>query len=147
MRATANDFRNRSDPAQSRRPIQKCPLYKEAGRPYGYYLSKCLHLPQKDRKILTRARRITDICEQSDYDEPDETLDHQPSNTSVSASVKRVQVLQFPCLNAFPECGIVWITIDSGATGNMMKASYSRFLGVNVTTTKQLAKQADGLSP
>ena len=154
MRATANDFRNRSNPAQSRarppqnrRPTPKCPLCKEAGRPYSHYLSKCLHLPPDDRKFLARARRITDICEQSDSDEPDEILDHQPVNTSESASVNRVQVQQSPCLYAFHECDTVCITIDSGATGNMMKASYARFLGVNVTTTKQLAKQADGLSP
>ena len=154
MRATANDFRNRSDltqsrarPPQNRRPTPKCPLCKEAGRPYSHYLSKCLHLPPEDRKFLARARRITDICEQSDSDEPDETLDRQPVNTSVSASVNRVQVQQSPCLYAFHECDTVCITIDSGATGNMMKASYARFLGVNVSTTKQLAKQADGLSP
>ena len=154
MRATTNDFRNRINPAQSRvRPPQnrrstpKCPLCKEAGRPYSHYLSKCLHLPPEDRKFLARARRITDICEKSDSDEPDETLDHQPANTSESASVNRVQVQQSPCLYAFHECDTVCITIDSGAIGNMMKASYARFLGVNVTTTKQLAKQADGLSP
>lgn len=38
------------------------------------------------------------------------------------------------------------LTVDSGATGNMMKASCATRLGVTVTASAQSAFQADGSS-
>ena len=39
------------------------------------------------------------------------------------------------------------MTIDSGATGNMIRASTAKALGVSIKNSSQSAHQADGSSP
>ncbi|KAJ8388921.1 hypothetical protein AAFF_G00126770 [Aldrovandia affinis] len=65
---------------------------------------------------------------------------------TVASAVQRVLIKQSPYLDAFHEHLPVRLTIDSGATGNMMKASCATQLGVTITGSTQSAHQADGSS-
>lgn len=63
------------------------------------------------------------------------------------ASVARVQIRQSPYIDAFLAHHSVHITIDSGATGNMIRSDVASNLQAVVTPSSQYAHQADGLSP
>lgn len=63
------------------------------------------------------------------------------------ASVARVQIRQSPYIDAFLAHHSVRITIDSGATGNMIRSDVASNLQAVVTPSSQYAHQADGLSP
>ena len=128
-----------------------CPLCKEARRPSRHFLSKCTYLPSDDRKYLARARRISDVCDSADPELSDvEEADVRTciaDNSDAPPLVNRVQVRQSPYLDAFHNHNSVRITIDSGATGNMIRASTVQYLGLKYSNSSQLAHQADGLSP
>lgn len=63
------------------------------------------------------------------------------------ASVARVQIRQSPYIDAFLAHHSVRITIDSGATGNMIRSDVASNLQAVVTPSSQYAHQADGVSP
>lgn len=126
------------------RTMKSCPLCKEAGRPNTHFLSKCTFLPSSDRKYMVKARQIAGIFNDSD----DDTEDTETSAShSVSTIVSRVQIRQSPYLDVFYSHFNARLTIDSGATGNMIRASTAKRMGVNITTSSQSAHQADGSSP
>ena len=52
-----------------------------------------------------------------------------------------------PNLDTFFDHNAIRMTIDSGATGNMIRASAAMKLGVSVNKSSQSAHQADGSSP
>ena len=52
-----------------------------------------------------------------------------------------------PYFDVFYEHHTVRITIDSGAIGNMIRASTTKAIGCNITDSSQSAHQADGSSP
>ena len=58
-----------------------------------------------------------------------------------------VQVRQSPYVDAFFRHHTIRITIDSGATCNMIRSSTVKRLGADITTSSQSARQADGYSP
>lgn len=62
-----------------------------------------------------------------------------PQDTSVA----RVQIRQSPYIDAFLAHHSVRITIDSGATGNMIRSDVASNLQAVVTPTSQYAHQAD----
>ena len=104
----------------------------------------------KDRKYLAKARQIIGIV---DDISDDELSDTNESGLSPSASVPeqhstfRVSIRQSPYIDTFHGHNHVRLTIDSGATGNMIRLSTVRRLNAKVDATKQSAKQADGSSP
>ena len=59
----------------------------------------------------------------------------------------RIQVRQSPYLDTLYEHQPVRITIDSGATGNMIRLSTAKRLGATIQASSQSAQQADGASP
>ena len=59
----------------------------------------------------------------------------------------RIQIRQSPYLDTFYNHHDVRITIDSGATGNLICESTAKPLGVSIKKSTQSAHQADGSSP
>lgn len=128
----------------SRPKVKLCPLCKTANRPDRHYLSKCPFLPSQDRNFIAKARAISDIFEQEDhtiYEATNSDEDHQPIATS------RIQVRQSPYFDVYLGHHPVRLTIDSGATGNMIRASTATYLNAEITRSSQSAYQADGSSP
>ena len=67
---------------------------------------------------------------------------------SDSASLAlRVQVRQSPYFDVFCGHQVVRVTVDSGATGNMIKTSTVHSIGGVINPSSQSAHQADGSSP
>lgn len=129
----ALSFRQKNSSPQ----VQKsCPLCKASGRPYNHYLSKCSYLPQTDKKYFAKTRQIMGTDNNQCSDEEELSF---PQDTSVA----RVQIRQSPYIDAFLAHHSVRITIDSGATGNMIRSDVASNLQAVVTPSSQYAHQAD----
>jgi hypothetical protein len=74
---------------------------------------------------------------------------HDPEEEfrQVSVSTNRVQVRHSPYLDIY--CGHfpIRLTVDSGATGNMIRTSTAAQLNAKITASSQSANQADGSPP
>ena len=90
---------------------------------------------------MIRARQIGDIFDDQSEDSCSDTGD------SEQYVAMRIQVRQSPYLDPFYKHHAVRLTIDSGATGNMMRACTAISLGVEIRASSQSAGQADGSSP
>ena len=149
--------------SQSRHsPVKSCPLCLQAGRVSNHYLSDCTYLPQQDRRYNGQSTTgsphfwlhgwwphrwwrlpyhqwmSSPSCSEG-ATPPPTTFDPSPS--------RRFQIRQSPYFDVFYEHQIVRITIDSGATGNMIRASTAKAIGwINITDSIQSAHQADGSS-
>jgi hypothetical protein len=135
---------NRRDTARShavtRTPQKGCALCLEAKRPSQHYLSECKFLPESDRRYMTRNRNVH-ATHDYDSDEPPCESAELPDE-----SVRRIQVVQSPFMDFFYKHEPVHVTLDSGATGNMMRYNTARRLGARISETKHSARQADGSS-
>ena len=133
------------------RRYKSCPLCKAAQRTDSHYLSECTYLPESDRKYLTRARLISDIIDNDTPNEEfelaptEEEYDPSPDDTQ-GTSVRKVQVSQSPYLDVFYNHKTPRITLDTGATANLIRRSTAEWLGVSITQSSQSASQADGHS-
>ena len=151
--------RSRRNP-QARAPQRNskyCPLCREARRPDTHYLSECTYLPEADRRFIAKARQVAHILESDDevddlclveqvhLSEPVPPKDDMANSDSSLAL--RVQVRQSPYFDAFCGHQVVRITVDSGATGNMIRASTVQSLHGVIKPSSQSAHQADGSSP
>ncbi|ESO94052.1 hypothetical protein LOTGIDRAFT_153535 [Lottia gigantea] len=127
------------------RATKVCPKCQQAKRPYfNHFLSECRFLPDQDRKFLAKARQITKVVDDtSEFPQEENT---GPSH-SEPATTLRVQVRQSPYLNAFYAHHVAHITIDSGATGNLISHSTVKKFGIVMSKSSQSARQADGQSP
>ena len=67
--------------------------------------------------------------------------------TPIANQALRVQIRQSPYLDTFFRDRHVQLTIDSGATGNMIRTSTAVLLKAEIRKTSQSAHQADGSSP
>lgn len=139
-----------------RQVVKVCPLCKQAGRSkVDHFLSQCFHLPEHDRKFIAKARLIDNIIdnvEEEDRFALQEIVDtHEEecidNGKNSSKAILRVQVSQSPYFDTFYGHQPVRVTLDSGATGNMIRASAARSLGVEIEESSQSASQADGRSP
>ena len=159
MRAEATFKRlgfNKRPPSRSPKPPRKpatrarsCPLCKQAGRVDQHFLSECKYLPEQDRRYMAKARQIASILEpeEDSEDEPpvDDTL--SPTLKQPSITSRLVQVRQSPYIDVFNHHHSTRITIDSGATCNMIRLSTVHRLGADIKASSQSARQADGYSP
>ena len=164
MRTATNTFR-KSSPVKappkrgirSSRQPKSCPLCKQAGRPdSNHFLSECRHMPEEDRKYIAKARQIANIfddhledssevapyADDSELNDENNTLACGPEPTAL-----RIQTRQSPYIDSFYAHHPLRITLDSGATGNMIRHSIVTRLGCQVTPSSQSAHQADGSSP
>ena len=168
MRAAAFPPRNRAQttPKRTQPPLRgrprakpksakSCPLCLQAGRPSGHFLSVCPYLPDSDKQYMAKARQVARIFDEDEILTDGGDFDNSQVDPDTSASqdyreesaTLRVQVRQSPYFDAFYKHHAVRVTIDSGATGNMIRASTAHALGCSVSPTSQSAHQADGSSP
>ena len=150
------DRKDQQFPQRQHTPISRestsfkvCVLCKAAGRvSNNHFLSQCSYLPAADRKYMAIARHIANILDDTDSPKEDVTNDdttftfYQVTNTasgigesaraSSAASILRIQVKQSPYINAFFGHQVACLTIDSGATGNMIRLSAAKMLGVKI---------------
>ena len=160
MRTAVSNYRNPTGSRTSykmnsrpNRPTRSCPLCKHAGRPdNAHFLSECGFLPEQDRKYFTKARQIADIFDDPSEPETTSCVDESVGETddtgsSLSSHVFRTQTRQSPYLDMFYADHPVRVTIDSGATGNMIRHTVIQRLGCQVTPSSQSVHQADGSSP
>ena len=150
--AAGSSFQSRCWPQkQQRRPSNRnCPLCKQAGRKdIHHFPSECPHLPEPDRRFMQGVQpkiRGTDVC---DFD--DEYSDQQHAADEVEPieqpQVQRIDMRQSPYIDAFCGHHMVRVTIDSVATGNMIRQSTAVRLGSDIKKSSQSAHQADGSSP
>ncbi len=136
--------RSRFAPKSTTRRTPVCPLCKQAGRADMHFLSNCKYLPETDKRYITKARQIVDIMSEGDVEDEDEYEDEEPQGDHKAF---RIQVRQSPYLDTFYGHSHIRIVIDSGATGNMIRANTASRLGVKVVESTQSAHQADGASP
>jgi hypothetical protein len=98
---------------------------------------------------MLKARQIIGILTIDSNDDDDVTNDTTSSyhTRDPSPITHRVQVRQSPYVDTFHHHHKSRITIDSGATGNMISLSAVRRLGADIRKSSQSARQADGSSP
>ena len=115
---------------------------------FRHFLSECTHLPEEDRRYMAKVRQVINLL-----DDEDEQNSPEPevSNTEVVDSerpiVQKIEVRQCPYLDVFCRHHTTRVTIDSGATGNMIRHSTAHKLGFVKEKSSQSAHQADGSSP
>ena len=127
-----------------------CSLCKAAGRPSSsHWLSKCTYLTPQDRKALSRCSRVTeDGDEDGDNEElqPSEEVDDGAAYLDTRAMVRRVGNMPSPVLDVLYDEKVMPLTLDSGATSNMILESFCRKMGIPIVPATQTAGQADGVS-
>ena len=94
-------------------------------------LIDCRYLPQCDKKVLGWSRFVTiDVCEDDEDDlcEPDtyENVFSDPAVRLVERDSQRVDVVQSPKLYTCYRHHPMAITLDTGATTNMIRVSTDR---------------------
>ena len=156
--AVADDFRSPRPGGRSnskfrtRQPRQDkvCPLCKQAGRSNtNHFLSQCTFLPDNDRRFMVKARQIVGILDNepdTDCDLDPDTPVPDPTLPTPDVVAYRVQTRQSPYMDVFHAHRVVRVTIDSGATGNMIRHSTAKHLGCPVISSAQSVQQADGSS-
>lgn len=160
---TETHYRPKKNPLPPRPPTnsikhptsreKSCPLCVQAGRSHTHFLSECKFLPERDRRYMARARQIATILQEDDEEEEEEVDYTFPQHTPYpepdpNVNVTRlVQVSQSPYVDAFHRHHTTRITVDSGATCNMIRLSTAQRLGSPIQTSAQSARQADGQSP
>ena len=139
--------------ARPRRYVS-CILCKTAGRPHTTHsLVDCRFVPQRDRRPLASSRLVCDDpeeCDPIDYSASEEVCDLLVSPTPAqptAPSAQRVRIVQSPVLSTFYESHPVPLTLDTGATSNMIRESSARLFGFPITPASQMARQADGVTP
>ena len=136
-------FTSRPNPSRFSKPKlsqKSCPICKAANLSDGHYLSECKFLPASDRRYMVKARQIANVIDESD----EEYIAEQEEQGGTV--VLRVQVRQSPYIDVFVSHHPLRVTLDSGATGNMIRETTARQLGANITKSTQSAHQADGTS-
>ena len=144
--------------APRRPPFRSCTLCKAAGRPgvMTHNLFECKYLPASDKRSLAMSRLVTDDGENADLmdDTSDDTEPYMtecdvdlPSGLLDQPSAHRVRVIQSPFLNTYYEHFPVRLTLDTGATTNMIRAPFARSIGLPIAPASQVARQADGVTP
>ena len=150
MRTAASQFQKppRSRPrAMKPRQERKCPLCSQVGRTKtDHFLSECEYLPERDRRFIAKARQIVGIID-GDHHTDCEASTSDDSDNCEESSTLRIQVRMSPYIDTFYRHHPARITIDSGATGNMIRHSIAKRLGAQIKTSSQSAHQADGSSP
>ena len=102
--------------------------------------SECSYLPEVDRIYMMKSRKICDILDGHEESDEEDTV-HD------GAGACRIEIHASPCLDIFYEHHHVCVTFDTGATGDMARASTAKALGITITKATQSANQADGRSP
>ena len=136
-----------SNTTRLQRPTKICPLCKQTNRTdQHHFLSECPHLPDSDRKFMTRARQVAAVDLEYEYEEDVVEESDQHEVDVIHSTTRRVQVKQSPFLQTFCGHHTVCVTLDSGAETNMIRQHVANGLGASITKSNQVAYQADGRS-
>ena len=133
-----------------RRPLLSCILCKTAGGPHNTHnLMDCRYLP--DHRPWARSAMVMDDPDDlgaEDCEPLDENSDLvvPPAQREEPAAL-RVSMVQSPVLNTFHHEHPVQLTLDTGATSNMVCASSAKLYGFPIIPASQMARQADGVTP
>ena len=135
-----------------RRPFLSCILCKTAGRPHNTHdLIDCRFLPERDKRPWARSRLVPDHPDIpiDEAAEPVEAIDDVivQAIRADEPSALRVSIVQSPVLNTFYHEHPVQLTLDTGTTSNMVRASSPKMYGFPITPASQMARQADRITP
>ena len=133
-----------------RKPFLSCVLCKTAGRPYNTHnLVDCRFLPDGDRRSLGRSRRVNEECSSSEDDDQAALVEHvaHVRIDTIPTSTRRVNIVQSPTMNTYYDSRPLKLTLDTGATTNMIRASTAKEFNMPITPASQMARQADGVTP
>ena len=132
-------------------PTPYCTLCKTAGRSAkGHWIQDCRHLTEGDKQAYSRARAVQGT--ECDNDHNNEVPDKGYEDDDIyldnpSAVVRRVSCRPSPMLNTLYKGSRCSITLDSGATSNMISLSVAKRLNMKIQPATQKAHQADGFTP
>jgi hypothetical protein len=153
--ATGRPFRNNNQSGNKKKTFKSCVLCKAEDRA-GYsshFLRECRFLPEYDKRALAKSRYLQD--DDPSNEEGAHSDDHMQNSESIENALldtqdhtaRRVNIIQSPYLNVYYRQCPVRLTIDTGATTNMVRASLASHIGLPVTKASQMARQADGITP
>ena len=132
----------------SKQKVKSCILCKTAGRPSGtHYLYECRFLPEDDRRVLRSGRARFLDCDEDDDVDANAELSVESVLIDPPPTARRVNIEQSPYLNVYHEQFPVRLTLDTGATTNMILSSFAKSINLPVHPASQLARQADGVTP
>ena len=112
-------------PNKPRRAFKSCTLCKAAGRPSAttHNLSECKLLPEGDRRALARSHSIVNEDIEDGYSDDEE---EQGEGLLDVVTARRVEIISSPVLNVYFGTHTCPLTLDSGATSTMVRASFAR---------------------
>ena len=155
FRTNSDNFpRNRQHQRYQQHAQQKgkaCTLCKAAGKPdfRSHWLRQCPNLTDGDRKAFAKTRYAT--TDGQDFSDDDDGGQHDQVEMDplldVHAPTRRAEIVASPELNCFYGKHPIRLTMDCGATSNMIKDSAASRLKLPVQTATQGAHQADGVTP
>ena len=125
-----------------------CVLCKAAGRSNAdtHWIRDCFFLPDADKRAFARTRAV--LGEASGDDDEFEVCPEDPTtDCTLGNSTHRVNIVQSPYLDVHYEHHAIRLTLDCGATTNMIRASAAHRMGVPMKKASQCAHQADGVTP
>ena len=142
-----------SKPTFKKSTFKLCVLCKTAGRQSysSHNLIECKFLPEKDRRMFARTRLVQGDESVDEGDGAGDCDDEEapPGDCALldTHTARRVNIVQSPYLTVYYGRHPVRLTIDTGATTNMVKGSFARLIGLPVSAASQMARQADGVTP
>ena len=139
-----------SDTRFSRKTSKSCTLCRAARRPGHdtHFISTCKFLPDADRKAIMARARLTQDVNPDDPDVEDYAAElYEETHEMPKSTARRVDIIASPYLNTFYDRFHVKVTLDTGATTNMVKASFAKYIGLPIGPASQMARQADGVTP
>ena len=92
------------------------------------YLSECRFLPESDRRAYAPMIQDDDKCEDDEEElQHDSTLPNEEDTAfKDQPSIRRVGIVQSPFLNCYFGPHLVRLTLDTGATTNMIRTSFAK---------------------
>ena len=137
--------------SKRRIPSKSCILCKTAGRPHtSHNLSGCRFLPEADRQYMARSRLVMDAIDDAEGYEPQDTSAPEPEPDDSllldPPSARRVNIVQSPYLHCFFGPHPVRLTLDTGATTNLICHRLANDVGLPIKPASQMARQADGVT-
>ena len=129
---------------------RQCSLCKRLGRSYtSHNLLNCRFLTESDKQDIVRSRLVLEEDHTSDDDDITEgtCVDDPPLALLDSPSARRVDVVQSPYMNTYFQHHPVRVTLDTGATSNMISSSFAKRIKLPMSPANQRARQADGITP
>ena len=145
----ANPFPTRPRSSHSKRTVKSCILCKTANRTgvAPHFLSKCPFSIEADRRFMGRTRLIPGD-DADNFDDPEcKFTEDEECALLDTPSARRVAIVQSPYLSCFYNQYPVRVTLDTGASTNLVSQSFATSIDLPIKPASQFARQADGHTP